>query len=852
MELHKSHLIIRRLDNDVIRKLRASLVITSVAQCVIELIQNSLDAKATAIEIKFDIFKYFVQVTDNGIGITPIDLKNVGQRYATSKCHTLEDLQNVMSFGFRGEALASIAEVAVLEIISKHTDYFNTFHSILKDGKLLEHGISKYDPKPKPGTTIIVRDLFYKFPVRRKQHTLVTDSASASASTTYFDNESEAVRRAVESVALIFPEVVFSLVDIARDMKVMATRKVGRSKLETIYAEEDEITITGFISLKGFHTKVMDELGIPLAGDGLATIKGKQQSTLTKRTVDRYPIFLLHLRCPASDYDVCLDPTKSVIEFQNWPQIHSLITALVTEFLHTHLLLSDSQYQLLQSVQGDSAGAARREMVRVADNRPPEMPQAFEDVVHNPTELEPTCVNDSTNTICTDMTTYKKWSDPLTKKTFYVDIRTGNSYTSIPGRPEAPSTSHLPTERHLDRATARLPLLATSTHAVDRSRLRGLGQASRFATPSVDVDIDAPRSRTSGALANLWAQDAFKKWAAVNPVFNTPELPIPSLGQLGGVGVSSKNGISAFFSSARPVEPDAVQRRIGKEELRRAEVVAQVDSKFIIVRIPVGRDIEEGDDEGNKDMLVLIDQHAADERVRVEMLMKEFVGWCEDATDGTGDATSEALSQIDTISIHPPTRIRLTPREWQVVRRFERQFARWGVELTSTPPEAQSDLVTGVARVMSGGSGGSGNSGELGGGGVLMTKAMSRHFGTSATSRHFSSVAAKKTIPAGDGEGREQENHMVVYVTRLPRMIADRCVADTRIAQEVVRGYLYWLDENGGVGAGMDIGGADETAGRNGWLARLRGCPKGFLEILNSKACRGMLQSWIGLMIFVT
>lgn len=435
------------------------------------------------------------------------------------------------------------------------------------------------------------------------------------------------------------------------------------------------------------------------------------------------------------------------------------------------------------------------------------------------------------------MTTYKKWSDPLTKKIFYVDIRTGNSYTSIPGRPEVPSTSNFPTERHLDRAATRLPLLATSTHAVDRSRLRGLGRVFRSATssPGVDVDVDAPRSRTSGVLANLWAQDAFKKWAAVNPVFNTPELPIPSLGQLGGAGVSSKNGISAFFSSTRPIESDAVQRRIDKEELRRAEVIAQVDSKFIVARIPAGRDIEEGDDgEGNKDMLVLIDQHAADERVRVEMLMKEFVGWCENATDGTSDATSEASSQIDTIPIHPPTRIRLTPREWQVARRFERQFARWGIELTSIPPEPQSDLVTGVAGIISGGSG---NSCELGGGGVLMTKTLSRHFGTSATSRHFSSVATK--TPAGDGEGKEQENHMAVYVTRMPRMIADRCVADARIAQEVVRGYLYWLDENGGVGAGMDIGGADETAGRNGWLARLRGCPKGFLEILNSKACRG-------------
>ncbi|RUS26962.1 hypothetical protein BC938DRAFT_483883 [Jimgerdemannia flammicorona] len=988
MQTHNANLI-RRLDDTAIRQLRAytqssSLVVTSVAQCVVELIQNALDAKATAIEVNFDIFKYFVQVTDNGVGITPYDLKNVGQRYATSKCHTLQDLQNVLSFGFRGEALASIAEVAVLEVISKHVDFFDTFHAILKNGTLLDYGPSKYARKPKPGTTVVVRDLFYKvrrrfpnyFPVRRKQHVLANDhsSFSSTSSSTHFDNASEAVRRAVESIALIFPEVTFTLVDAAKDVRVVTTRKVRWvcvcgyrigsfdlpaavradfdtvyyfipqkyqkanyiRKLETVYAEEDEITITGFISLKGFHTKyhqyiyvnnrligpneihksinqlfgqsgfgrqlfltmlmvssrffvkAADELGIPLADDEPAAGKGKQTGSPIKRTVERYPVFLLHLKCPPSDYDVCLDPAKSIIEFQvshvtpsnlslpNWPQIHALVAALVAEFLHARGLLADARHQALRLARAaDPAVMARGRMVRVVGDRPRGLELAFEDVAHvkssgvkvgravfeegelkggngggggrraeeeakggmvgakevvvrvgeqnvhfgfpiwqNPSEVELMCVVDDSDAIKTDMTTYQKWADPLTKKAFYVDIRTGNSYTSIPGCSTPITSSTSPTSSR----SARLSSQGASVATIDRSRLRGLGRSSSSSSkPPTD---SAEPGRTPGATANLWAQDAFRKWADNNPVFRTPEVPIPSLSGAGGASVLAgslrKGAIGSFFSSARPFEPDAVQKRISKEGLKHTRVIAQVDCKFIVARIPAPRAGDGKGDEDTQDVLVLIDQHAADERVRVEMLMKEFVGWDEDRSS-TDPLSTNPTTTTDTIPIHPPTRILLTPREWQVVRRFEPHFLRWGIELSVSPPPPRTDanLVTGAD--------------GAGSGGVVMTRTTSSHFGTGPKSRHF---GAPSRVGASREEERETAAHVTVYVTRLPRLIADRCVADPRVVQEVVRGYLYWLDETGGI---VGTGAAEEGE----WLARLRGCPRGVLDILNSKACRG-------------
>ncbi|CAG8787604.1 6930_t:CDS:2, partial [Acaulospora morrowiae] len=114
-----------------IRKLRSSFI-NSMAQCVIELVQNSLDAMATTIEVHVNVARYYVQVIDNGTGIIPEDMDKIGQRHATSKCHTLKELSQIKTYGFRGEALANLSEISVLEIISKHSDYYDTYITMFK------------------------------------------------------------------------------------------------------------------------------------------------------------------------------------------------------------------------------------------------------------------------------------------------------------------------------------------------------------------------------------------------------------------------------------------------------------------------------------------------------------------------------------------------------------------------------------------------------------------------------------------------------------------------------------------------------------------------------------------------
>ncbi|KAG2225617.1 hypothetical protein INT45_013728 [Circinella minor] len=192
------------LQPEVIRQLRASLNITTLQQCVEELVTNALDADASQIDIGFDAEKYTVRVDDDGAGIIPNQLTHL----FTSKCKTLDDLRHVHTFGYRGQGLASLADIAIVQIISRFHQAEEVRMGIWKDGKLLETSLNQ--PRQR-GTTVIVRDLFYKFPVRRRFLASV-------------GRISESIRRWVTTMALAFPHIGFTLQD--RDTKILVTKKV--------------------------------------------------------------------------------------------------------------------------------------------------------------------------------------------------------------------------------------------------------------------------------------------------------------------------------------------------------------------------------------------------------------------------------------------------------------------------------------------------------------------------------------------------------------------------------------------------------------------------------------------------
>ncbi|XP_032338282.1 DNA mismatch repair protein Mlh3 isoform X6 [Camelus ferus] len=189
--------MIKCLSVEAQARLRSGLAICSLGQCVEELALNSIDAEAKCVAVRVNVETFQVQVIDNGFGMGRDDVDKVGNRYFTSKCNSVQDLENPRFYGFRGEALASIADMAsAVEISSKKSKSVKTFVKLFQNGKALKACEADLT-RPSAGTTVIVHNLFNQLPVRRK----CMDPRL----------EFEKVRQRIEALSLMHPSISFSL-----------------------------------------------------------------------------------------------------------------------------------------------------------------------------------------------------------------------------------------------------------------------------------------------------------------------------------------------------------------------------------------------------------------------------------------------------------------------------------------------------------------------------------------------------------------------------------------------------------------------------------------------------------------
>ncbi|NXM08078.1 MLH3 protein, partial [Tyrannus savana] len=356
--------MIKPLVEDVRARLRSGVTVSSLGQCVEELVLNSIDAKATCVAIRVDLEAFKIQVVDNGSGMGKEDLKAIGKRYFTSKCSSVGDLEKLTFYGFRGEAVASIANMAsVVEISSKTSRTAKTFVKLFHNGQALEVCEAELN-RPSGGTTVTVCNLFHQLPVRRKCMDPVL--------------EFERVRQKVEAVSLMHPSVSLSLrndVSCSMVLQLPKTRDVysrfcqiyglGRSqKLREINHKSGGFEISGFISTEGHYNKNMQflyvnrRLVLKTRIHKLIDFLLRKESVICKAKgvpasrqagsspgrhrcgPDLYGIFILNVTCAYSDYDVCLEPAKTLIEFQNWDVLLTCVEEGVKIFLkREHLFI---------------------------------------------------------------------------------------------------------------------------------------------------------------------------------------------------------------------------------------------------------------------------------------------------------------------------------------------------------------------------------------------------------------------------------------------------------------------------------------------------------------------------------
>ncbi|KAI7853459.1 hypothetical protein BDC45DRAFT_570237 [Circinella umbellata] len=650
------------LQPEVIRQLRASLNITTLQQCVEELVANALDADASQIDIGFDAEKYTVRVDDDGTGIIPNQLTHLCKRNVTSKCKTLDDLRHVHTFGYRGQALASLADIAIVQIISRFHQAEEVRMGIWKDGKLLETSLNQ--PRQR-GTTVIVRDLFYKFPVRRRFLVSV-------------GRISESIRRWVITMALAFPHIGFTLQD--RDTKILVTKKrsselnilhrlYGYEFAQNIrsfeYNDDTDVKLRGLFGITPYPSKNQQFIYInrhpigskhslyqavieTFAASSIVAEKSKKG----KGVIEKHPIFLIHIEDPnLSSYDISL---YLLDEHKVYPKLQNLVRQLVANFLRTHNFISSAAYKQL---------------------------------VH-----------------LTDVPAKRK-------KTSFSSVVVAS-----------PSWLYETEESKKD-----------AINFIDRSRLRKT--LSRKITSEITKRNTATKIDTS--------------------MISTPTVAVS-------------------FPQQR-YEGPAV--RLSKEDLKDAQVLGQIDNKFILIKLNT-----------NGRQLLLVDQHAADERVQLERMLWSL----KDTTEAT---------QLD-----PSIAIDLSSAECRLAQKYAAQLDRWGFRLsialaasTSSRTNEENEEATPT---------------------VILR--YSEHFSTRETSSHF------------------EKKKSLTLVTRLPRLIADRCIVNKDILRDLICEYLHSLDRIQEYQNQVENE-VDDDQEINSFTF-LHGCPHGMMSILRSKACRGAVM----------
>ena len=323
---------IQVLDQKTIDQIAAGEVIERPSSVVKELVENSIDAGATAVTVEIrDGGTSFIRVTDNGSGIDRDQVAVAFLRHSTSKIRVVEDLFHVASLGFRGEALSSIASIAMVELITKTRDADAGVRYVIEGGaeKKLE------DMAAPDGTTFLVRSLFYNTPARRKfLKSPMTEAGYISD--------------LMERLALSRPDISFQFINNGQtklhtsgnhNLKDVIYHIYGReiaANLAEIDAEQGPVRITGFIGKpavsrgnRGFENYFIN--GRYIKSNVIA--RGIEEGYRTFMMQHKYPFTALHFTIDGGLLDVNVHPTKMELRFSNQEQLYRFVRETVHQGL---------------------------------------------------------------------------------------------------------------------------------------------------------------------------------------------------------------------------------------------------------------------------------------------------------------------------------------------------------------------------------------------------------------------------------------------------------------------------------------------------------------------------------------
>ncbi len=350
------------LDDLTINKIAAGEVIERPASVIKEMVENSIDAGANniTVEIKNGGISY-IRVTDNGKGIPEDDLEIAFERHATSKIRSADDLNTVTSMGFRGEALASIAAIARVEMVSKTAEQQNGFKVVVEGGNILE----KSEAGCPVGTSITVTNLFYNTPVRYKF--LKKDFTEAG----YIED-------AITRIALVHPEISIRLINTGKtiiqtngngDLKTVIYSIYGKdvagALIETDYTYED-MHVYGVI---GKPEIARSNRANQLFFVNKRYIKDKALSSAAEKAykgmipIGKFSFLVLNIDMNPSKVDVNVHPAKLEVRFEEENAVFKAIYHAIKEALLKAELVANPNHSESEKREESGLFGGRKETI---------------------------------------------------------------------------------------------------------------------------------------------------------------------------------------------------------------------------------------------------------------------------------------------------------------------------------------------------------------------------------------------------------------------------------------------------------------------------------------------------------
>ena len=326
------------LDQNTIDKIAAGEVVERPSSVVKELVENAIDAGATAITVEItDGGKKLIRITDNGSGMDAEQVPLAFLRHATSKIEKVEDLTHIASLGFRGEALSSIAAVSQVELITKTPSGISGTRYVIEGGK--EQSLEEMGAPE--GTTFLIRNLFYNTPARSKF--LKSDMTEAGY-----------INTLMEQLALSHPEISFKYIQ-NRQVKLSSSgnysvkdviysvygREIAKALLEVSY-ENDFMKIEGFVGKpeisRGNRTFENYYINGRFVKNRIIA-KGIEDAYKGFLMQHKFPFVSLHIQMEGNDLDVNVHPSKMEVRFARGTEVYDAVYETVHKALTTREMI---------------------------------------------------------------------------------------------------------------------------------------------------------------------------------------------------------------------------------------------------------------------------------------------------------------------------------------------------------------------------------------------------------------------------------------------------------------------------------------------------------------------------------